>query len=144
MKYLRRPLTKRFHKVRLPLWPRRHRPCGRILRNLMVYSNGRVGACDCVDFEAASELILGNVADMSRCESGAGSACNSPARTGDQAPEHPLSAPISTCTDLASSSSLLCPSPSSQLKNTPNTASYRLFTYAPRANPSYFRENRIG
>jgi radical SAM protein with 4Fe4S-binding SPASM domain len=47
-----------------PLWPRRHRPCGRLLRNLMIYSNGNVGACNCVDFEATSELILGNVADI--------------------------------------------------------------------------------
>jgi len=51
-----------------PLWPRRHRPCGRLLRNLMVYSNGHVGACDCVDFDASSELILGNVAQMSLAE----------------------------------------------------------------------------
>jgi len=31
----------------------------------MVYSNGKVGACACRDFEASSELILGNVADQS-------------------------------------------------------------------------------
>jgi radical SAM protein with 4Fe4S-binding SPASM domain len=49
----------------LPLWPRRRRPCGRLLRSLMVYSNGKVGACDCVDFDADSELILGNVAETS-------------------------------------------------------------------------------
>ncbi len=51
-----------------PLWPRRHRPCGRLLRNLMVYSNGHVCACDCIDFNASSELILGNVAQMSLAE----------------------------------------------------------------------------
>jgi radical SAM protein with 4Fe4S-binding SPASM domain len=51
-----------------PLWPRRHRPCGRLLRNLMIYSNGKVGACNCVDFEATSELILGNVGDASLSE----------------------------------------------------------------------------
>lgn len=51
-----------------PLWPRRHRPCGRLLRNLMVYSNGKVGACNCVDFEGTSELILGNVAESSLVE----------------------------------------------------------------------------
>jgi radical SAM protein with 4Fe4S-binding SPASM domain len=44
-----------------PLWPRKRRPCGRLLRHLMVYSNGKVGACNCVDFEASSDLILGNV-----------------------------------------------------------------------------------
>lgn len=46
-----------------PLWPRRHRPCGRLLRNLMIYSNGAVGACNCVDFEANTELVIGNVSD---------------------------------------------------------------------------------
>lgn len=44
-----------------PLWPRSRRPCGRLLRNLMIYSNGKVGACNCVDFEASSELVLGNI-----------------------------------------------------------------------------------
>jgi radical SAM protein with 4Fe4S-binding SPASM domain len=29
----------------------------------MVYANGNVGACSCRDFEASSELILGNVAN---------------------------------------------------------------------------------
>ncbi len=48
-----------------PLWPRAHRPCGRLLRNTMIYSNGKVGACNCVDFEATSELILGNVEEDS-------------------------------------------------------------------------------
>lgn len=48
-----------------PLWPRAHRPCGRLLRNIMIYSNGKVGACNCVDFEASSELILGNLSENS-------------------------------------------------------------------------------
>jgi radical SAM protein with 4Fe4S-binding SPASM domain len=48
-----------------PLWPRAHRPCNRLLRNLMIYSNGKVGACNCVDFEGSSELILGNVEETS-------------------------------------------------------------------------------
>ncbi|HEY2469364.1 MAG TPA: radical SAM/SPASM domain-containing protein [Terracidiphilus sp.] len=48
-----------------PLWPRKRRPCGRLLRNLMIYSNGKVGACNCVDFEASSELILGNLSEKS-------------------------------------------------------------------------------
>jgi radical SAM protein with 4Fe4S-binding SPASM domain len=51
-----------------PLWPRAHRPCNRLLRVLMVYSNGKVGACNCVDFEASSELILGNVEETSLFE----------------------------------------------------------------------------
>jgi radical SAM protein with 4Fe4S-binding SPASM domain len=49
----------------LPLWARKRRPCGRLLRNLLVYSNGQVGACNCVDFNASSELILGSVAEAS-------------------------------------------------------------------------------
>lgn len=48
-----------------PLWPRKRRPCGRLLRHLMVYSNGKVGACNCVDFEASSDLILGNIEQTS-------------------------------------------------------------------------------
>ncbi len=46
-----------------PLWPRKRRPCGRLLRNLMIYSNGKVGACNCVDYEASSELILGEIGE---------------------------------------------------------------------------------
>jgi radical SAM protein with 4Fe4S-binding SPASM domain len=58
---LRLPSYLRLH----PLWPRKRRPCGRLLRHLQIYSNGKVGACNCVDFEASSELILGNVAQTS-------------------------------------------------------------------------------
>jgi radical SAM protein with 4Fe4S-binding SPASM domain len=61
---LRLPPYLRLH----PLWPRKRRPCGRLLRHLQVYSNGKVGACNCVDFEASSELILGNVAETSLVE----------------------------------------------------------------------------
>ena len=44
-----------------PLYPRAFRPCRLLYAGLMVYSNGKVGACSCRDFEASSELILGNV-----------------------------------------------------------------------------------
>lgn len=44
-----------------PLYPRRKRPCRLLYKGLMLYSNGNVGACSCRDFEASSELILGNV-----------------------------------------------------------------------------------
>ena len=44
-----------------PLYPRRKRPCRLLYKGLMLYSNGNVGACACRDFEAAGELILGNV-----------------------------------------------------------------------------------
>jgi len=46
-----------------PLYPRAFRPCRLLYSGLMVYSNGNVGACSCRDFEASSELILGNVAN---------------------------------------------------------------------------------
>ncbi len=47
-----------------PLYPRAFRPCRLLYSGLMIYSNGNVGACSCRDFEASSELILGNVADQ--------------------------------------------------------------------------------
>lgn len=51
---------------RRPLYPRRYRPC-RLLYSgrLMVFSNGKVGVCSCRDYEANSELILGNALDVS-------------------------------------------------------------------------------
>jgi radical SAM protein with 4Fe4S-binding SPASM domain len=47
-----------------PLYPRAYHPCRLLYKGLMVYSNGNVGACSCRDFEANSELILGNVEDQ--------------------------------------------------------------------------------
>lgn len=44
-----------------PLYPRMFRPCGMLYGGLIVFSNGNVGACSCRDFEANSELILGNI-----------------------------------------------------------------------------------
>ena len=49
----------------LPLWPRAHRPCYRLYEGLMLFSNGKVGACACRDFEASSELILGSIQEDS-------------------------------------------------------------------------------
>lgn len=51
-----------------PLYPRPFRPCQLLYSGLMIYSNGNVGACACRDFEASSELILGNVANQSLAE----------------------------------------------------------------------------
>lgn len=48
-----------------PLYPRAFRPCQLLYSGLMIYSNGNVGACSCRDFEASSELILGNVSELS-------------------------------------------------------------------------------
>lgn len=45
----------------LPMWPRKNRPCYRLYDGLQIFSNGKVGACACRDFEASSELILGSV-----------------------------------------------------------------------------------
>ena len=47
----------------LPLWPREHRPCYRLFEGVQIFSNGKVGACACRDFEASSELILGSLDD---------------------------------------------------------------------------------
>jgi radical SAM protein with 4Fe4S-binding SPASM domain len=47
-----------------PLYPRNHFPCRMLYKGLTVYSNGSIGACQCRDFEASSELILGNTDDL--------------------------------------------------------------------------------
>jgi radical SAM protein with 4Fe4S-binding SPASM domain len=47
-----------------PLYARTFRPCRLLYKGLMVYSNGKVGACSCRDFEASSELILGNITEQ--------------------------------------------------------------------------------
>lgn len=44
-----------------PLYPRFFRPCGIPVWRLMVYSNGKVGLCNCSDFEADSELVIGDI-----------------------------------------------------------------------------------
>ena len=46
-----------------PLYPRSNRPCRMLYKGLTLYSNGAVGACQCRDFEASSELILGSTDD---------------------------------------------------------------------------------
>ena len=51
-----------FLKLR-PLYPRANWPCRMLYKGLNVYSNGNVGACQCRDYEANSELILGDVDD---------------------------------------------------------------------------------
>lgn len=50
---------------RRPLIPRWFRPCGLLYNSLIIYSNGKVGICQCRDFEADSELILGNIKEQS-------------------------------------------------------------------------------
>ena len=44
-----------------PLYPRAFRPCSILYNRMMVFSNGKVSACSCRDFEAASDLILGDI-----------------------------------------------------------------------------------
>lgn len=51
---------------RRPLYPRAFRTCRLLSAGLLVYSNGKVGPCAWRDFEAPSELILGNVSTESR------------------------------------------------------------------------------
>jgi hypothetical protein len=52
----------------LPLWPRNHRPCYRLFEGVQIFSNGKVGACACRDYEASSELILGSVQENTLTE----------------------------------------------------------------------------
>jgi len=47
-----------------PLYPRAFRPCALLYRSLIVFSNANIGCCSCRDFEADSELILGNVREL--------------------------------------------------------------------------------
>jgi radical SAM protein with 4Fe4S-binding SPASM domain len=44
-----------------PLYPRAFRPCAMLYGKLMIFSNGAVSACACRDFEASSDLILGDI-----------------------------------------------------------------------------------
>lgn len=46
-----------------PLLPRAFRPCRLLYNSLIIFSNGNIGACPCRDFEAQSDLILGNIAN---------------------------------------------------------------------------------
>ncbi len=43
-----------------PLYPRAFRPCALLYTGITLFSNSSIGACPCRDFEADSELILGN------------------------------------------------------------------------------------
>jgi radical SAM protein with 4Fe4S-binding SPASM domain len=51
-----------------PLYPRAFRPCVQLFSGMIVHSNGNIGACNCRDFEANSELILGNIKDSTLAE----------------------------------------------------------------------------
>jgi len=46
---------------RRPLYPRAFRPCSILYGKLMVFSNGKVSACSCRDFEASGDLIIGDI-----------------------------------------------------------------------------------
>lgn len=46
---------------RRPLYPRLFRPCWLLYAGLVVFCNGKIGVCACRDFEANSELILGDI-----------------------------------------------------------------------------------
>jgi radical SAM protein with 4Fe4S-binding SPASM domain len=47
------------------LYPRTFLPCSYLYNSIIVFSNGKVGACPCQDFEADSDLILGDVKNNS-------------------------------------------------------------------------------
>lgn len=55
-----------------PLYPRAFRPCRLLYSRLMIFSNSNIGICSCRDFEADSELILGNAKDISLKQAWAG------------------------------------------------------------------------
>jgi len=44
-----------------PFYPKLFYPCKILYGNIIVFSNGKAGACPCRDFEANSELIVGNI-----------------------------------------------------------------------------------
>ncbi len=44
-----------------PLYPRHFLPCRLLYKGLAVFSNGRVGACACRDYNADGDLILGHI-----------------------------------------------------------------------------------
>lgn len=44
----------------LHIYPRAFLPCRFLYSNMMVFSNGNIAPCNCRDYEANSELILGN------------------------------------------------------------------------------------
>lgn len=46
---------------RRPLYPRFFQPCVLLADSVIVFSNGNVGVCQCRDYNADSELILGNL-----------------------------------------------------------------------------------
>lgn len=46
---------------RRPLYPRLFKPCRFFCNILMIFSNGKIGLCPCRDFEANSDLILGDI-----------------------------------------------------------------------------------
>jgi radical SAM protein with 4Fe4S-binding SPASM domain len=47
------------------LYPRFFRPCQFLIKHAVVFSNGNVGVCLCRDYNADSELILGNLRENS-------------------------------------------------------------------------------
>ncbi|MBN1914149.1 MAG: radical SAM protein [Candidatus Omnitrophica bacterium] len=49
---------------RRPLYPRLFHPCALFYSGLIIYSNGKAGVCACRDFEADSELILGDLTNF--------------------------------------------------------------------------------
>jgi len=49
------------HLPKRPLYPRFFRPCRFLCTALMVFSDGKIGLCPCQDFEANSDLILGDI-----------------------------------------------------------------------------------
>ena len=53
---------------RRPLYQRSFLPCRLLSNSVAVFSNGNVGICSCRDYNADSELILGNLKEISLTE----------------------------------------------------------------------------
>jgi radical SAM protein with 4Fe4S-binding SPASM domain len=63
-------------KRKRPLYPRVFRPCSLFYNKLIVYSNGKIGICSCRDFNADSEMILGDIREIGILEAWASEKIN--------------------------------------------------------------------
>ncbi len=57
---------------RRPLYPRLFKPCRYMYSSCIIFSSGKIGLCPCRDFDADSDLILGDIRNNSLAEVWAG------------------------------------------------------------------------
>jgi len=53
---------------RRPLYPRLFKPCRYMYNSCIIFSSGKIGLCPCRDFDADSDLILGDIRNNSLAE----------------------------------------------------------------------------